>query len=155
MDRQSRSLTLVQQQQLTELGRGKHNVAPATEHLRTLWKILVVENEESLLNIACEWLEGFGFEVCGVVSTSEALEGLSVNTFDILFSDVMMPSDLNGVEIANRPRKLQPNIRVLQTSGYTPIGISDKKPLPAPLLTKPYRKEKLREALECLLNTTL
>jgi DNA-binding LytR/AlgR family response regulator len=64
---------------------------------------------------------------------------------DLLFSDIVMPGGINGVQLAIEARRLRPSIKVLLTSGYTAAALTDKHGLPKefPVLGKPYRRDQL------------
>lgn len=66
-------------------------------------------------------------------------------TFDLLFTDVIMPGGMSGRDLAEEVRKLRPGIKVLYTSGYTDNAIVHQGRLDPGvlLLTKPYRKSQL------------
>ncbi len=83
-------------------------------------KILVVEDDANLLNLAKEMLTNLGYMVVCTQSPSEALEILSksFNTIDLLITDVVMP-EMNGKELEKRAREFSPSLRSLFISGYT------------------------------------
>ncbi|MEX0828335.1 MAG: response regulator, partial [Haliea sp.] len=74
--------------------------------------------------------------------------------FDLLFTDVVMPGGMNGIQLANKAISLQPDLPVLFTSGYTETAIQRDGTLPAgaSLLNKPYRRAELALKLRQMLN---
>jgi DNA-binding LytR/AlgR family response regulator len=66
---------------------------------------------------------------------------------DIVFSDVVMPGGMNGVELARELRRLRPELPVLLTSGYSDAVRQLHPDESLPLIEKPYRLETLQSAL--------
>ena len=98
-----------------------------------------------------ENLADLGYRVIPARDAAEALELLqSEDRIDIMFSDVVMPGGMNGVQLAVEARRLRPGLRVLLTSGYTndAWGGDHRVPADVPILTKPYRREQLAQHLQ-------
>jgi PAS domain S-box-containing protein len=112
-------------------------------------KVLVVDDEEGLCELACLWIEAMGYEVDGVNSPAEALELLKCKRYEILFSDVVMPGGIDGVQLAREALNIDPGIKILLASGYAKALLEEQNP-PGPLLNKPYRKPDLVNAFESL-----
>ena len=109
-------------------------------------RILAVEDDPALRATVVEMLEGLGYQVVQAQDAASALAILeSGQRFDLLFSDVMMPGPLRGIELASRARALSPGIEVLYTSGYAENAIVHGGRLDpgVNLLSKPYRREQL------------
>ncbi len=112
--------------------------------------VLAVEDEPAVLSAAIENLADLGYRVLAARDAAEALDRLrSDERVDILFSDVVMPGGMNGVQLAVEAGRLRPGLRVLLTSGYTDEALAGQHSVPAnvPILTKPYRREELAERL--------
>ena len=71
----------------------------------------------------------------------------SPHAVSLLFSDVMLGSGMNGVELALAARERQPSLGVLLTSGYHPVSARLTSGVEFELLGKPYRREQLDEAI--------
>ncbi|MFZ9484193.1 MAG: ATP-binding protein [Alphaproteobacteria bacterium] len=110
-------------------------------------RILVVDDEPGLCTLACDWIRSLGYEAVGVHSPQEALEQLDAQRFDMLFTDVVMPGEMDGLALANEAKARHPGMRVLLASGYARILLENKN-LPGQLLSKPYRKKEVAKALE-------
>ncbi len=117
--------------------------------------ILVVEDEEVLLDLARALLELLGYRVLPAGTASEALRLVHEHgsAIDLLLTDVIMP-EMNGKELADRVRHLQPAIRLMFMSGYTadvlaPHGVFDDD---THFIPKPFRFPELaarvREVLD-------
>ncbi|HSB96619.1 MAG TPA: ATP-binding protein [Spongiibacteraceae bacterium] len=116
--------------------------------------ILVVEDEKIVLLTAVQSLKGVGYNVLQADSATTALDILkSEQTIDILFTDVVMPGQLNGVELAVEALRLRPNIKVLLASGYTRSALTDQHGLSedVPILQKPYRTQELAKQLRLIM----
>jgi signal transduction histidine kinase len=82
-------------------------------------RILVVEDNEELLEVTTAMLTTFGYRVLCARNGAEAIQMLeSGQEFELLFSDVVMPNGMNGVELAREARRLSKDIKILLTSGY-------------------------------------
>jgi len=82
-------------------------------------RILVVEDNEDLLEVTTAMLTTFGYRVLCARNGAEAIQMLeSGQEFELLFSDVVMPNGMNGVELAREARRLSKDIKILLTSGY-------------------------------------
>jgi DNA-binding LytR/AlgR family response regulator len=70
-------------------------------------------------------------------------------TIDVLFSDIVMPRGMNGVELAREARKLRPELRVLLSSGYANAVLAAEHGLTPDFsfIGKPYRWPDLAEKL--------
>lgn len=105
--------------------------------------ILVVEDDPAVLNLCVDMLSDLGYG-CEVASdAAEALVRLNGEQhFDVLFSDVVMPGGMNGIELARQAMILRPNLQVLLTSGY--LGETARhEPHEFPLVDKPYQRADL------------
>jgi CheY-like chemotaxis protein len=97
----------------------------------------VVEDDPAVLAMAVETLEGLGYQVTTADTAAAALKRLKGRkAFDLLFSDVVMPGGVNGVELAHALKE-RPGLKVLLTSGY----VGDEAASWAnefPMIDKPY-----------------
>jgi two-component system cell cycle sensor histidine kinase/response regulator CckA len=92
----------------------------ANEAPRGLETVLVVEDDASLREITCQFLQGSGYTVVSAGSPEEALAlaGCHTGPIDFLLTDVILPK-MNGRELAARLSEVRPGIKVLYVSGYT------------------------------------
>src|SRR5439155_24216325 len=82
-------------------------------------RVLVVEDDPEVLDMTVEMLRGFGYEVLTAPDGPSALAVLRRDAeIDVLFTDIVMPRGMNGVELARAAQRLRPNLRVLLASGY-------------------------------------
>jgi len=86
--------------------------------LATHGRVLVVDDEPSVLSIVRRTLEWGGYDVVSCSGGRQALECYSQNRFDLVLLDVMMP-DLDGVEVLRRIRTINPEAKVMLMTGHT------------------------------------
>jgi CheY-like chemotaxis protein len=109
-----------------------------------LTRILVVEDEDLIREVAVDALRDAGFDVEQAESASVALVMLAKQSFDLLFTDIRMPG-MNGIELGRTAQRAYPLLKVMYTSGYTG-DLAGEKTLP--LLLKPYRLAALIARIE-------
>lgn len=116
--------------------------------------ILVVEDQKDLLDLTTDYLSSLGYKTLSALSAHNALDLLKQNKIDLLFSDIIMPGFLSGTQLANEAQRIQPDIKVLLTTGYPKSALKGKD-LPRYhdlVLTKPYNIRdlnfKIREILD-------
>lgn len=117
--------------------------------------ILLVEDDEDIREVTAANLRSQGYKVTEAASSSDALALLRCDqAYSLLFTDMVLPGGMNGVEIAEEAIRLRPQIRVLFTSGYASKGIihSAQSDFREVLIKKPYRRadllQKVREVLD-------
>jgi PAS domain S-box-containing protein len=117
--------------------------------------ILVVEDDNQVRRYVVTELESIGYATLSAANGAEALALLSNGVqIDLLFTDVIMPGQMNGGELAREVARLRPEVKILYTSGYAENAIVHRGRLDpgVALLIKPYRKtdlaRKVREALD-------
>jgi PAS domain S-box-containing protein len=115
--------------------------------------ILVVEDDPFVRGYAVASLEDLGYQVIMAENGVEALTRLNEVTPDLLFTDVVMPGGVNGWELAERAKQLQPGLKVLLTSGYPLETLTSRGRVSeeAHILNKPYRKTELASRLRIAL----
>jgi PAS domain S-box-containing protein len=127
--------------------------APGQRHLES-GTILLVEDEENLRRAAAKMLKSMGYTVFETGSGPEALTYLlNGGPADLLFSDVVMPGGMTGVELAEIARGARPDLKILLTSGYSEVLVreSSSRHEGLPLIGKPYRKQELVSKIRELL----
>ena len=118
-------------------------------------RILVVDDEEDLLNLAEEYLMDLGYKVVKAMDGHQALEQLKKSgDIDLLFSDVVMPGGLNGYELAEQATATYPKLKVLLTSGFTSkvMAKNGQARFSAHLLVKPYPVAELAKQVRKILD---
>jgi signal transduction histidine kinase/HAMP domain-containing protein len=118
-------------------------------------RILVVDDDEELLEVMSATLGGFGHHVLCARSGHDAIAVLETDKpIDLLFSDVVMPNGINGIELAREAKRLRPGIKVLLTSGNSAEALARYGALDEfPIVSKPVARADLARRLASVLGT--
>ncbi len=123
-----------------------------SEHAKT---ILVVEDDREIREIALTVLEAEGYRVLEAATGDDAYRLLLAHPdvrVDLLFTDVVMPGRLDGIDLAAAARSLRPDLHVLYATGFANLVRPDRdSELRGSVLRKPYRPGDLRRAIIALL----
>ncbi len=117
-------------------------------------RILIVEDDELVRVHVTAQLEALGYQVCAARNGPEAMETIETGpSFDLLFTDVVMPGGMSGRDLANAALARQPDLKVLFTSGYAESAIVHHGRLDPGVhfLNKPYRQQELAAKLRQVL----
>jgi PAS domain S-box-containing protein len=117
-------------------------------------KVLIVEDEPAVRAWVTSTIAGLGYTPLEVADGKAALQILEADSaVAVLFTDVMLPGGMSGLELADAARRLRPALRVLFTSGYSEDlnARSADARSDLPILAKPYRKHALASSLEAIL----
>jgi PAS domain S-box-containing protein len=110
--------------------------------------VLVVEDDADVRAIAGGMLRELGYEVREAEDAHAALAAMAGGeAFDLVFSDVIMPGGMTGVELARELATHFPALPVLLTSGYTAQRIPEAEADDLHLLRKPYTLHDLSQAI--------
>ena len=110
-------------------------------------RILVVEDELIIGEIATEALTNAGYEVLTAASAEEAEIVLRDVSVDVLFTDINL-GGRDGFELANTALSLQPLLSVVLTSGRSRICHRMCEKVGVPFLAKPYRLTEMVETID-------
>jgi PAS domain S-box-containing protein len=109
-------------------------------------KILIVEDDDDLRELATQLVEGLGYVAC---STSTGAEAIAIVDRDpeigLLFTDILMPGGMNGFELAVEIRRRRPGIAILITSGF-PGNFSPSACDDFDIIRKPFTQTELGAA---------
>ena len=87
--------------------------------------ILVVDDNPEVANVSASLLEQLGYRVKIAHSAAAALDELkSGESFDLVFSDIVMPGAMNGIELARAGKQLYPELPFLLATGYSEAALS-------------------------------
>jgi CheY-like chemotaxis protein len=115
---------------------------------------LLVEDEPQVLRFPSAQLISLGYEITAVSTGPDALDlPQGDQQVDLLFTDVLLPKGMSGVELHKTPRRIKPGLKVLLPSGYSEEvfeqhGRPDED---IPLLRKHYKRMELAEMLRQIL----
>ena len=101
---------------------------------------LIVEDDPDLRDLAAALLEETDLDVVEVESADAALAYLQERGGEVamMFADVRLPGDMDGVQLAKAACTLWPTIRIVLTSG-DPGAVSDDLPDGVTFMPKPWR----------------
>jgi len=111
-------------------------------------QVLVVEDDDEVAALVSEMLAQLGYEVTRAASAAAALGALADGrSVDLVFSDIMMPGGMNGVELAREIKRRRSDMPILLTSAYAEAAIHDAEGAGIQILPKPYHIDELAAAL--------
>jgi signal transduction histidine kinase len=127
-------------------------VAPMAEPIRDNMKVLAVDDDREVLDVAVGLLESLGYTVVDAEDGPSALALIEADpAISLLFTDWAMP-DMDGRELAAKASLLRPDLPVLFTSGNADLFFSGvPTPTDVMFVAKPYRQHDLDAAVRTVL----
>jgi DNA-binding NtrC family response regulator len=104
--------------------------------------ILFIEDEEELRGLIGDSLVEEGHEVAVAAEGREAIRLLASGAYDVVISDVSMPGEISGVDLAELIEQRYPQTRIVLVSGHAQAQLP-QIPAAARFLPKPYRMSQL------------
>lgn len=117
--------------------------------------ILLVEDNDLVRTHVDKQLRLLGYTVMTSATGSDALGQLGAHQeIDLLFSDIVMPGDMDGIMLAEAAKELRPGLKILLTSGYSKNALIHRGKVGSfvNLLTKPYSRMRLATMLRSVLS---
>jgi PAS domain S-box-containing protein len=118
--------------------------------------ILVVEDEIAVRELACMALRKRGYQVLHASNGPAAIDVWQKNTnpVDLVLTDMVMPNGMSGGELAKELIKLNPKLKIIYTSGYSPEILKQDSLLSQGInfLPKPYDLPALLKAIRLCLD---
>ncbi|MCP5105092.1 MAG: response regulator [bacterium] len=129
--------------------------ALAEEPARGEGKILVVDDEESIREVAVLLLETLGYEAVTAESGEEAIETCKKKSFDAVIMDLTIPGGMSGKDAASEIRRFDEHVKLIVSSGYShdPIMSRYERYGFDGVLMKPYKLEQVGAVLHKLLTS--
>lgn len=117
--------------------------------------ILIVDDEESIRNMALSLLEKNGYRVLTAADGTEAVSCYvqHKNEIGAVITDMMMPH-MDGQAVIKALKHINPQVRIIVASGMTGERPEDHEIVNLPHLGKPFKTSQLLETLACILKTT-
>jgi CheY-like chemotaxis protein len=114
--------------------------------------VLIVEIDVLLRLVTASNLRDAGFEVIEAANPAEALRILDRIPVDVLFSDIDMPCNIDGLALAQWVRQSQADTRIILTSGAAkaPGDVEEY----ASFLPKPYAEKDVERLLRSVLSSS-
>lgn len=117
--------------------------------------ILVVEDEVIIRMAVADYLRECGYRVLEASNASEAIELLDAQLVDLVFTDVDMPGEMDGFDLAHWVRDHALELPVIITSGVPRTARkAEELCKDRPLLDKPYHHQELSARINTLLAST-
>ncbi|HEY3916586.1 MAG TPA: response regulator [Stellaceae bacterium] len=116
--------------------------------------VLVVEDNDLVLELVVEMMKDLGYSVLTAIDARSALWIIQHDDrIQLLFTDVMMPDQMNGIDLARAARRCRPELKVLLTSGYAGFdSMGEQGGTEFPVLPKPYRRAELARRVRATLD---
>ena len=110
--------------------------------------VLLVEDDQDVRRTIRRKIAEVGFPIIEASSADEAWSLIEqISTVAYVVSDIVMPGEMNGVDLARRIQQAKLDIHVVLMSGKTDeLSLSDQLP-DVPFLKKPFEASALRESL--------
>jgi CheY-like chemotaxis protein len=109
--------------------------------------VLVVEDNPAMRRVVVRQVRDLGYHVLEAESARAALEVLSTEKVDMLFTDVVMPGGMTGRELVRIAMERVPSLKVVVSSGFPEMKVGNTAFGGLRLLSKPYRKVDLARTL--------
>ena len=107
-------------------------------------RVLLAEDDAQVAELVEALLTDLGHQVVRAEDAAQALAVLkSGRPADLLLTDLIMPGDMNGVDLAREAVRLRPGLPVILSSGYTGEALEAAAGAPWPMLKKPYGGDQL------------
>ncbi|WP_158881014.1 PAS domain-containing sensor histidine kinase [Rhodanobacter sp. L36] len=126
----------------------------STAEIKGKGVVLVVEDDNDVRAVASSLLENLGYSVLEAETGSDAMRLIERGgRIDLIFTDVIMPGDMNGIDLVRELKARHATIPVLLTSGYTAQRIASEELVKdLQLLRKPYNQVELSLAVRMVMN---
>lgn len=112
-------------------------------------KILVVDDDATLLGLLVDTLTAIGYQAVGVPGGIEALDRLRQESFDLLITDIKMPG-MDGIALSKKVRRHHPDLPILFITGVASPEIIGRAS-PDGFLAKPFRINHIEDLIESTL----
>jgi CheY-like chemotaxis protein len=124
---------------------------PAVPEKSAAGTVLVVEDDLDVAEFTAMMLRQGGFSVKLAHRARAALDILRDDgPVDVVFSDILMPGGMNGIELAEAITRRFPKIPVLLATGYAD-AVGEAKAKGREIIAKPYRADELCASIQRLL----
>jgi PAS domain S-box-containing protein len=118
--------------------------------------VLVVEDRPDVRQVAVVALTRLGYKTIEAANAAEALAAVEAgNKIDLVFSDIVMPGKMSGLDLVREIRRRGLPVAVLLTSGYaSPQALHEQAQAAGlPVLSKPFRFADLAEQVRAALRS--
>lgn len=117
-------------------------------------RVLLVEDQPQVRQLLKRPLARLDYPVVDVPDARAALAALDDSPgFDVLLSDIVLPGEMNGARLGELAAALDPNLRVILTTGYVAEMPAERAAAAARVLRKPVDPETLARTLRAVIET--
>lgn len=110
-------------------------------------RVLVVDDNDSVRSFTSRVIQTITHHVADVESGEKALNLAHMQEFDILLSDIEM-GEMDGKDLAEKIKKIQPNIKIIFLSGYNPDDLALGNKYKYKFLAKPFGLKEIVTTIE-------
>ena len=136
---------------ITPAAETRHPAPPSAAAPGTAGLVLLVEDDDAVAALTGEMMRHLGYDAIRVDSAAAALgkldELVAGGGVDLVFSDVMMPGTMDGVDLAREVAVRYPRVPVVLTSGVIDVARARLRAEPVTLLAKPFQLRDLAAAV--------
>lgn len=140
---------------------GNGNIESHEKHISGCGKILIMDDEELVREVAGEMLSSLGYEVSFAKDGSEAISmyesaGQNGGEYDLVILDLTVPGGIGGKETVVKLIEIDPGVRAIASSGYShnPVMSDFKTHGFLGFIAKPYKLKELGEVVNRFLRST-
>jgi two-component system NtrC family sensor kinase len=128
--------------------------ASADPHAPHHARILVVDDNPEVATVTATLLEQLGYEARVANGPKRALDEIRSGAgYDLVFSDIVMPGGMNGVELALTLRAHDARLPIILATGYHDSVRDNDIPAEFPILRKPFKQVELGRVVASLLTS--
>ena len=114
-------------------------------------RALLVEDQPAVLATVSRMFSQLGYDVCAVSDASAALVELDKSIdFAVLFTDIVLPGEMDGFALSKEVSIRAPKIKILLTSGFSDQDLQRPDLPKTDILVKPYKRQDLLNRLQAL-----
>jgi PAS domain S-box-containing protein len=107
--------------------------------------VLLVEDNPEVASVSASLLEQLGYTVRRVSDAETALSEIERDGIDFVFSDIVMPGNMDGLKLAHHLKEIRPQLPILLATGYSDAAANVRGEFP--ILRKPYEIHQLSQAI--------
>lgn len=119
--------------------------------------ILIVEDDEEVMDLAVRMLRSEDFKVITAIDANSGLEQFNRHPeIDLVFTDVIMPGGISGIQMSKKILKLKPETPIILVSGYKEKGetlLDNTFGIPnITYISKPYDVDEIPKLIDAMLD---
>jgi PAS domain S-box-containing protein len=117
-------------------------------------KVLLVDDSAEVAEVTASLFESLGYRSVYRASAEAALKLLAEDSkFELVFSDIVMPGNIDGLGLAKEVRALYPQLPIILSTGYSEVA--QTVPSDLPLIRKPFDTEVLKGSIKDALSSAV